>query len=166
MANIYCNINDLNAVKETQKILLEKLKKQNQENHNRFIRAKELVEKGLIKEMRIDKGKITAKVKDYDVVVNLETSSAKCTCPDAKNRKVACKHILAVVFKAENFLGKQAVLLETKKKNEPKNKEEFIEKLFYEAISDLATYVSEEYTDGFFSLAQRYAIKLKQVINK
>jgi len=165
MQNFYCKLTDLAVIKKYQQSLLKGLKRNYETNRERFIRGKEIVENKLIKELIIDKGLIIAKVKDYDVRIDFKTKQATCTCQDFQKRKKSCKHILAVALKSENLLSNLAYELELKQKREERKKTENpVEALFYDMISDLASYVEEDKTDGYFSLAQRYMIKLKKLL--
>jgi len=73
------------------------------------------------------------------------------------------------MLKAENYSAIYAHQLEIKKELErlkqERTKTDEVEALVFEMVSLLSTYVDEEKSDGFFSLAQRYIIKLREKLN-
>lgn len=61
--------------------------------HNKVISYKRINDNECIGKIRGSNNK------DYDVIMNTEhPRSSKCNCPHAKDRKIVCKHIVALYF--------------------------------------------------------------------
>lgn len=105
----------------------------------------------IISYKKLNDNEYTGKVKgsnnvEYDVIMNIEhPRSSKCNCPHAKDRKVVCKHIVALYFMV--FPEEADKFIEDAQKAEEEY-QDYQEKLYKKVVSHINSMSKKELVDA------------------
>lgn len=105
----------------------------------------------IISYKKLNDNEYTGKVKgsnnvEYDVTMNIEhPRSSKCNCPHAKDRKVVCKHIVALYFMV--FPEEADKFIEDAQKAEEEY-QDYQEKLYKKVVSHINSMSKKELVDA------------------